>query len=182
MAEKGDIYLDNGVKPQWKRSLFARELQSPVFVSMYGISTFDGPDTDADHTGRMTIKGLHGETLRGYRCQDIKAMYQWTPNGKGKGFTHTLMCRFEGGEPHFNHMIRFMCNRAAEYVVLLPRQKKPYLVIGYGNTNEIEIAQRSVEHQTFVMEFPAGRVPFPYYEGPLSIEDCTEPELMEQIY
>lgn len=91
------------------------------------------------------------------------------------------MCRFYGSEPHFNHMMRFMCRRNAEYVMLLPRHKKPYLVVGNG-AGGIEIAPRSVEHQTFVTECPYSYVPMPYYDGPLDITDCTEPELMKEIY
>ena len=108
-------------------------------------------------------------------------MYQWTPNGRCKGFSQTLTCRFYGSEPHFNHMMRFMSNRKAEYIILLPRDKKPYLVIGAGR-GEIEIATRSAEHQTFVMECPYSYVPLPYYDGPIDIVDCTEPELMKEIY
>ena len=155
--------------------------QSPVFVSMHDICHIEEPETTADNAGRITMTGLHGDTLRGYRCEDIKAMYQWTPNGRCKGFSQELMCRFYGSDPHFNHMMRFMCCREAEYIMLLPRDKKPYLVIGAGR-GDFEIAQRSVEYQTFVMECPHSYVPLPYYDGPIDIKDCTEPELMNAIY
>ena len=164
-----------------KKQLYTRSLESPIFVSTYGIAHLEDPDTDAENAGHVNITALHGETLHGYRCEDIKAMHQWSPNGKGKGFTQTLMCRFCGSEPHFNHMMRFMSKREAEYIILLPRDKKPYLVIGAGR-GEIEIATRSVEHQTFVMEYPYSYVPLPYYDGPIDIVDCTEPELMEEMY
>lgn len=164
-----------------KKQLYARDPQSPVFVSTYDIAHLEDPDTDAENAGRITITALHGEALRGYRCEDIKAMYQWTPNGRRKGFLQTLMCRFYGSEPHFNHMMRFMGNREAEYIILSPRDKKPYLVIGPGR-GEIEIATRSVEHQTFVMECGYSYIPMPYYDGPIDIMDCTEPELMKAIY
>lgn len=164
-----------------KKQLYARSPESPVFVSKYDIVNIGEPETLADDAGRIDITALHGKTLLGYRCEDIKAMYQWSPNGKGKGFSQTLMCRFYGSEPHFNHMMRFMNNRAAEYIILLPRDKKPYLVIGSGR-GEIEIATRGVEHQTFVMECGYSYVPMPYYDGPIDIMDCTEPELMKVIY
>lgn len=165
-----------------KKQLCTKSLPSPVFVSMYGIANIGEPETFADNAGRIDIRALHGGTLQGCRCKDIKAIYQWTPNGRGKGFSQTLMCRFEGSEPHFNHMMRFMCSlREAEYIILLPRDKEPYLVVGNGEY-EIEIATRSVEHQTFVMEYDYTHVPLPYYEGPLDIRDCTEPELMKAIY
>lgn len=164
-----------------KKQLYTRSLQSPVFVSMYDIANIGEPETDADNAGRIAITALHGGMLKGYRCEDIKAMYQWTPNGRGKGFSQTLMCRFEGSEPHFNHMMRFMCRRETEYIILLPRDKEPYLVIGNGG-NWIDIAQRSVEHQTFVMECGYSYVPLPYYDGPIDIKNCTEPELMKAIY
>lgn len=164
-----------------KKQPNTRNLQSPVFVSIYEIAHLGEPDTDADNAGRIAITALHGGTLQGYRCEDIKATYRWSPNGRGKGFSQELMCRFEGGEPHFNHMMRFMCRRATECIILQPRDKEPYLVIGNGG-NWIEIATRSVEHQTFVMECPYSYVPLPYYDGPLDIKDCTEPELMKAIY
>lgn len=164
-----------------KKQLYARSPESPVFVSKYDIVNIGEPETLADDAGRIDITALHGKTLLGYRCEDIKAMYQWSPNGKGNGFSQTLMCRFYGSEPHFNHMMRFMCRRDAEYAILLPRYKAPYLVIGAG-CGEIEIAQRSVEHQTFVMECGCSYVPLPYYNGQIDIEDCTEPELMKAIY
>lgn len=165
-----------------KKQLYTRSPESPVFVSMYDIGHLGEPETIADNAGRIDITGLHGKTLQGYRCEDIKAMYQWCPNGKGVGFTQTLMCRFYGSEPHFNHMMRFMCsNRDTEYIILLPRDKKPYLVIG-NSGYDIEIATRSVEHKTFVMEHCYVYVPMPYYDGPIDIVDCTEPELMKAIY
>ena len=164
-----------------KKQLYARDPQSPIFISTYGIAHLEDPNTDAENAGRITITALHGETLQGYRCEDIKAMYQWAPNGMCKGFSQELMCRFYGSEPHFNHMMRFMCFREAEYIMLLPRDKKPYLVIGAGR-GDIEIAQRSVEHQTFVVECPYSYVPLPYYDGPIDIKDCTELELMKAIY
>ncbi len=164
-----------------KKQLYARSPESPVFVSMYDIANIGEPETLADDAGRIDITALHGKTLRGYRCEDIKAMYKWCPNGRGKGFTQTLMCRFYGSDPHFNHMMRFMCRRDAEYAILLPRYNAPYLVIGDGS-GKIEIATRSVEHKTFVMECGYSHVPLPYYDGPLDIEDCTEPELMKVIY
>ena len=164
-----------------KKQLYARNPQSPIFVSTYGIAHLEDPNTDAENAGRVNITTLHGKPLYGFRCEDIKAMYQWTPNGRCKGFSQTLMCRFYGSEPHFNHMMRFMCCREAEYIMLLPRDKKPYLVIGAGR-GDFEIAQRSVEYQTFVMECPHSYVPLPYYDGPIDIKDCTEPELMNAIY
>ena len=154
---------------------------SPVFVSAYDIAHYDGPETEPDNAGRMTITALHGETPKGYRCPDIEAFYMWEPNGPGKGFTQSLTCRFHGSEPHFNHMLRFMCRRKAEYVILLPRPKKPFLFVG-GSMTDIEIEGRSVEHQTFVMKYGCCIEPLPYYDGPLDIEDCTEPELMKKIY
>ena len=164
-----------------KKQLYARDPQSPIFVSTYGIAHLEDPNTDAENAGRVNITTLHGKPLYGFRCEDIKAMYKWTPNSRCKGFTQTLMCRFYGSEPHFNHMMRFMCCRKAEYIILLPRVRGPYLVIGYGRS-EIEIATCSVEHQTFVMECPHSYVPLPYYDGQIDIEDCTEPELMKAIY
>ena len=164
-----------------KKQLYAKSLESPVFVPVYGVAELDYPATDTENAGRINITALHGEPLQGYRCEDIKAMYQWSPNGMGKGFSQTLISRFYGSEPHFNHMMRFMSSREVEYIILLPRDKKPYLVIGTGR-GEIEIATRSVEHQTFVMECPYNYVPLPYYDGLIDIVDCTEPELIKEIY
>lgn len=155
--------------------------QSPVFVSAYDIAHYDGPETEPDNAGLMTITALHGETPKGYRCPDIEAFYMWEPNGPGKGFTQSLICRFHGSEPHFNHMLRFMCRRKAEYVILLPRPKKPFLFVG-GSMTDIGIERRRVEHQTFVMKYGCCIEPLPYYDGPLDIDDCTEPELMKKIY
>ena len=164
-----------------KKQLYPRSPQSPIFVSTYDICHLGDPETNADNAGCIAITGLHGETLQGYRCEDIKAIYQWNPNGRGKGFSQMLMCRFEGSEPHFNHMMRLMCRRKAEYIILLPRDKEPYLVVGNDNC-DIEIAGNSVDHQKFMMECNYSYVPLPYYDGPLNIEDCTEPELMKAIY
>lgn len=164
-----------------EKRLYTESPKSPVFLSMYGIGHFGEPETLADNAGRIAITGLHGATLQGYRCEDIKATYQWCPNGRGKGFTQTLMCRFDGSEPHFNHMMRFMCSRDPEYIIMLPRDKEPYLVLG-NSYGDIEIAARSVEHRTFVIEYGYALVPFLFYDGPLDIKDCTEPELMKAIY
>ena len=148
---------------------------------MYDIKNFSEPDTDIDNCGRVDITGLHSETFKGYRCCGIEAMYQWSPNGRGKGFSQELTCRFEGSEQHFNHMMRFLNNREAEYIILLLQPNGSYLVIGNPDCG-IEIAPRSVEHHNFGMKCDFSYVPRPYYEGPLNIVDCTEPELMKAIY
>ena len=180
MSKDDRIYIDGLFEPK-KKQLLTRQPQSPVFVSAYDIAHYDGPETEPDNAGLMTITALHGETPKGYRCPDIVAFYMWDSNGPGKGFTQSMICRFHGSEPHFNHMLRFMCNRNAEYVILLPRPKKPFLFVG-GSMTDIEIERRSVEHQTFVMKYGYCIDPLPYYDGPLDIEDCTEPELMKKIY
>lgn len=179
MSKDDGIYIGGLFEP--RKQLLTRQPQSPVFVSAYGIAQYDGPETEPGQAGRMTITALHGETLRGYQCPDINAFYQWEPNGTGKGFTQSLICRFHGSEQHFNHMLRFMCRREAEYVILLPRPKKPFLFVD-GSMTDIEIERRSVDHQTFVMKCGYCIMPLPYYDGPIDIEDCTEPELMKKIY
>ena len=175
------IFIGDFLKPTAKKQLLTKDTASPVFVSKYDLAGYDGPDTEPETTGRMTFRGLHGEPVKGYRCQDIEAFYQWTPNGPGKGWTHELMCRFTGGEPQFNHMMRFLQNREPEYFVLWPRKDKPYVVVG-NEYHDIEIANRSVEHQTFVLQHVYGLAPFQYYEGELQVVDCTEYELMEKLY
>ena len=179
MGKDDGIHIGGLFEP--RKQLLARQPQSPVFVSAYDIAHYDGPETEPDNAGLMTITALHGETPKGYRCPDIVSFYMWEPNGPGKGFTQSLICRFHGSEPHFNHMLRFMCSRKAEYVILLPRPKKPFLFVG-GSMTDIEIERRSVEHQTFVMKYGCCIEPLPYYDGPLDIEYCTEPELMKKIY
>ena len=67
-----------------KKQLYARSPESPVFVSTYDIANIDGPETLADDAGHIAITALHGNTLRGYRCEDIKAMYKWCPNGRAR--------------------------------------------------------------------------------------------------
>lgn len=181
MDKDNHIYLGGVYKPMEKKQLLTKELASPIFVSMYGLGGYDGPDTDPESVGRITLRGLHGETVKGYQCKDIEAFYQWTPNGPGKGFMGQLMCRFKGSEPHFNHMLRFMQNREAEHFILLPRKNKPYIVIGSGR-DDIEIDTRSVEHQTFVLQHAYGIAPFQYYDGDLNVVDCTEYELIENLY
>lgn len=155
--------------------------QHPIFVSTYDICNFGEPDTSVETAGRIDITGLYGKTLKGYRCCGIEAVYQWCPNGRRKGFSQELMCRFEGSEQHFNHMIRFMNNREAEYIILLLQPNNSYLVIG-SRACDIEIASRSFDHHTFAMECDYSCFPRPYYDGPLNIVDCTEPELMKAIY
>lgn len=179
--EDNRIYLGGVYEPKEKKQLLAKELTSPVFVSKYELAGFDGPDTAPETTGRITLRRLHGGPVKGYRCKDIEAFYQWTPNGMGKGFTQTLMCRFSGSEPEFNHMMRFLLNRQPEFIILLPRKNRPCIVVG-NDDYEIEVATRSVEHQTFVLENAYGYVPFAYYDGELEVVDCTEYELIEPLY
>ena len=183
--KKEDIYIDKDricvrglFEP--KTQLYSKEAQSPVFVSTYRIMNYDGPDVEEDTYGRMTFKGYCGETLKGYRCNDIEAFYMWTPNGPNKGFLQTLICRFKGSESHFNYLIRLMQNRNAEFIILLPRKDKPYIVID-NQHGGINLDIRSVEHQTFALTSTA-IMPFPYYDGPIEIEDCTERELTKELY
>lgn len=173
------IYVGSFCEP--RTQLLIKGTASPVFVSKYDLAGYDGPDTAPETTGRMTFKGLHGEPLKGYRCKDIEAFYQWMPNGPGRGFKHELMCRFTGSEPQFNHMMRFLQNRQPEHFVLWPRKNKPYVVVG-NDFERIEVDTRSVEHQTFVLQHIYGIAPFQYYEGDLQVVDCTEYELMEKLY
>lgn len=78
-------------------------------------------------------------------------------------------------------MMRFLQNREPEFFVLWPRKNKPYVVVG-NEYHDIEIANRSVEHQTFVLQHVYGLAPFQYYEGELQVVDCTEYELMKELY
>lgn len=97
MSKDGGIYIGGLFEP--RKQLLARQPQSPVFVSTYDIAHYDGPETEPDNAGLMTITALHGETPKGYRCPDIVAFYMWEPNGPGKGFAQSLICRFHGTEP-----------------------------------------------------------------------------------
>lgn len=156
-------------------------MESPVFVCNLDIAKFDGPDTDSEHEGRMTIRGLRGEPLKGYRCHSITAYHQWSSNGKCKGFECELVCKFDGSMPQFNHLMRIMNNREAEYIILLPRKDKSYIVIGSG-TCDIELVNHTTEHQAFILGVCYNHVPIAYYDGDLDITDCTEKELLQMIY
>ena len=157
--------------------------QIPIFIPLSEIAAFPDPTAMPDDAGRLALKAK-GDTLHGYRCKDIKSEYMWNPNGTGKGFTQTLMCRFAGSMANFNYMLRFMCNRFAGehcYVVLLPREDGTYCVF-CNCFHDIDISANRVEHQTFVLECAFQVVPFPYYNGPVNVTDCTGPELIDVLY
>lgn len=180
MSDK-PIYIGDFLKPEPKKQLLTKNPASPVFVSKYDLAGYDGPDTEKETTGRVTFRGLYGEPVKGYRCKNVKAFYQWAPNGPNKGFSQTLICHFSGSEPEFNHMMRFLQNRHPEFFVFLPRENKPYVVVGNDDC-EIEVVTHSTENQTFILENAYNYVPFPYYDGELQVIDCTEYELIEVLY
>lgn len=157
--------------------------QTPIFIPLSEIAAYPDPMEMPDNAGRLALKAK-GDTLHGYRCKDITSEYMWNPNGTGKGFTQTLMCRFAGSMANFNYMLRFIGNRFAgehRYVVLLPREDGTYCVFG-NSFHDIDIADNRVEHQTFVLECAFQVVPFPYYNGPVDVTDCTGPELIDMLY
>ena len=153
--------------------------QNPIFIPLDGITQFPEPMSDPDHAG---LTDLEPKPLHGYRCPDIKATYMWQPNGAGKGFTQTLLCRYDGPEPRFNHLVRTLQNRESPFIVLLPRPGKPYIIVGTLAFDDIEVGCRAVEHQTFVLECCYNLNPFPYFPGPVDIVDVTEPELMDALF
>lgn len=77
--------------------------QNPIFIPLECIKQF--PEARADYD-RVGLTDLKPNPLHGFRCPDIEATYMLHPNGPGKGFTQMLMCRYNGQEPHFNHMLR----------------------------------------------------------------------------
>lgn len=176
--DKDSIYIGGLFQP--KKQLYSRAAESPVFVPLEGVS-FEGPDTDEEHCGRMIIKRLDGEPLKGYRCNEIYSWFMWEPNGPNKGYSHILVCIFSGSEPNFNHMMRLMLNFEKEYIILLPRKDKPYLVFG-NKMYDIEIEIKSSGSKSFTLMHNVNYVPFAYYEGELQVVDCTEPELMKALY
>lgn len=154
--------------------------QQPIFIPLENIETFPEAATDPEDSGHIELTGKEG-ILRGFRCKDITAEYSWNPNGALKGYCQTLMCRFSGSEPNFNYMARIMGNCEIRYILLLPRDNKPYVIVG-NKYDGLDFAIRTVEHQTWAMECPYWLVPFPYYDGPVEVTDCTGPELMEHLY
>ena len=157
--------------------------QIPIFIPLDEIADYPDPMEMPDDAGRLALKAK-GDTLHGYRCKDITSEYMWNRNGDGLGFEQTLMCRFAGSVANFNFMLRFMNNKCAgehRYVALLQRENCPYCVFG-NSFSEIDIADSRVEHLTFVLNCTYQVVPFPYYDGPVEVTDCTGPELMDVLY
>lgn len=153
--------------------------QSPIFIPLDCISQFPEPQADYDNAG---LTDLEPKPLHGFRCPDIEATYQWHPNGPGKGFTQMLLCRYNGPEPRFNHLVRTLQNHEPRFIVLVPRPGKPYIIVGSLAWDDIELAPRAVEHQTFVLECAYSTNPFPYYPGPVDVVDVSEPELMDALF
>jgi hypothetical protein len=111
------------------------------------------------------------------------------------GFKQHLVVKFHGSQQEFIHLIRTINNSyKAEYVILMSEadelapilyrcRKRPYLIIGDCSDgfglflDSIDLMQMS-----FRLTFERVRVPFPYYDGPVEVTDCTEQELVKHLY
>ena len=154
--------------------------KAPIFIPTEGIKAVKehfGNDRDEGQTDIEPIE----KQLTGYRVNDIYCAYSWTPNGRHKGFSQTLACSFDGSEPEFNYMMRMMQDNTSRFVVLLPRDKMPYLVFN-AHQADVVFDGSMTTNQMFFLECHFGRVPFPYFKGSVNVKDCSVKELMNKMY
>lgn len=156
--------------------------QIPIFIPLDEILSFPDPMEMPDNAGRLELKAKN-EKLHGYRCTNITSVCHWNSNGAYKGFARTLVCHYNGSMANFNFMLRAMNNVLDEhnYIVLLQRDGGPYVVFG-NSFKDITLGSNRVDNQTFELECAYHLVPFPYYDGPVEVTDCTSPELMGHLY
>lgn len=153
--------------------------QVPIFIPLGEIEHIDDAETTPYRRGLVEIKA-RDRMLKGFACDNLTATYAWGCNGAGKGFSQLLTCRFEGRASHFNHLLCELANRQSTFIVLLPKGDM-YTVVG-RYFDDIHIQPECNDDMSFVMESCYATVPFPYYDGVVSIDDCDVVELTEHLY
>jgi len=165
--------------------------QQLIFIPLRNIESFPKPVKTVEDFDVVKIKGKD-DVIHGVCCKQIEAVrYLFSYDQKGMGFKQHLVVKFHGSQQQFMHLIRTINNSyKAEYVILMSEadelapilyrcRKRPYLIIGDCSDgfglflDSIDLMQMS-----FRLTFERVRVPFPYYDGPVEVTDCTMQELI----
>ena len=169
--------------------------QELIFIPLSNIESFPKPVRTVEGFDVVKIKG-NGDVIHGFCCKQIEAVrYLISYDRKGMGYKQHFVVKFHGSQQEFIHLIRSINNSyKAEYIILMSEvdelapifyrcKKRPYLIIGDCSDGCVLFLDSiNLMQMSFRLTFERVRVPFPYYDGPVEVTNCTMQSLMKHLY